>query len=95
MNTPQLGILMSAYYHQDWVELGMWETLDLYLSDSTGADIRQLALDLEVALRLQDEGELEHFISTSGGCIYLRDEPGGYRGFFEELARRVGASLAA
>ncbi|MFB9313348.1 contact-dependent growth inhibition system immunity protein [Nocardioides plantarum] len=91
MSFPQLEVLMSAYYHQDWVELGMWETLELYLHDSTGADAGALTLDLSRALGTLSEAEVKALLDSYYCAVSMEGEPGGYRGWLEEIARRVSA----
>jgi hypothetical protein len=94
MNTPALEHLMGAYFHQDFHDLygGVWQTLEAFVIDSPDEAAR---LPEEIALALSahsSDDALERYLDQLG-CEY-RPQPGdgGYRGWLEEIARRVSAS---
>ena len=94
MNTPALEHLMGAYFHQDFHDLygGAWQTLEAFAADSPDEATR---LPAEIAFVLSahsSDDALEGYLDELG-CEY-RPQPGegGYRGWLEEIARRVSAS---
>ena len=93
MDNPQLELLTGGYYHEDFdVYGGMWGALDLYLTQSTAADRQQLRHELETFLAGSDEAQAEALLDELHCAVYLDDEPGGYRGWLEEIYRRVSAA---
>lgn len=89
----QVGVLMGEYYGRHSVET-LWETLDLYLSDSTTSDIRALTSEITTVLSGFTEYDLETLlVSELGGDVVIREEPGGFRGWLDEVARRAAAHL--
>ena len=93
MQDSELHHLMGTYYHEDFETL--WDALDEYLGDDPPDDQRQLLRDIDEVLsnsRRTDE-ELGDFLQTLGSHVYLDDTTGGYRGWLEEIARRVRAHL--
>lgn len=96
MNLPQLDMLMGAYYHEDFdIYGGLFGALEQYLRDATSDDIAQLDQELKVVLRDKTEVQVEQLLDELTCAVYMGDEPGGYRGWLEEIARRVEAWLKA
>lgn len=97
MNTPNLAHLMGAYYHQDFdvYDGTLWGPLTAFVLDCARADLVALLSEIaDVLQRLPTEQELEDLLVSLNAEVYLAEEPGGYRGWLEEIARRVEASLA-
>lgn len=90
MDTPQLEQLLSTYYHEDFdIYGGMWGALNQYLVDSGPDDIAQLNSELDAVLRTYNEQEVEALLDSFDCAVYMGDDPGGYRGWLKELARRA------
>jgi hypothetical protein len=93
MKTPQLETLIGVYYHQDFESV--WGTLDAYLANSAAAERAELVDEIGgVLAALPRDAEVDSYLDSLGNCVDRSNEPGGYRGWLEEIARRVRAHLA-
>lgn len=92
MQDSELKHLMN-YYHEDFETL--WSGLEEYLIDEPSEDNRRLLVELDAVLTdpALTEAELEALLDAMGSCAYLDETPGGYRGWLEEIARRVRVHL--
>lgn len=96
MNTPNLAHLMGAYYHQDFdiYDGTIWGPLAAFIEDCAPTDLQALRAELaEVLQQFPGEPEIDNLLTSLNSEVYLADEPGGYRGWLEEIARRVDSSL--
>ena len=85
---------MGAYYHEDFdLHGGLWGALEQYLDDTPRDDIEALKRELDVVLSTLDETKVEALLSDLHCAVYMGDDPGGYRGWLEEIDRRVAAAL--
>jgi len=92
MKTPELATLIGAYYHQDFD--GLWPTLDAYLANSTDAERGSLVREIDELLQNHpDDVQVEQYLDALGNCADRSRAPGGYRGWLEEIARRVRTHL--
>ncbi|WP_323791852.1 contact-dependent growth inhibition system immunity protein [Nocardioides sp.] len=93
MEDSELQHLMGAYYHEDFETL--WSGLELYLQDDPPEDQRRLLAEISVVLAdtSRTDAEIGAFLHGLGCYALIDDEPGGYRGWLEEIARRVRAHL--
>lgn len=95
METPGLEYLVKAYLHQDFDLIGdVWANVDAFV-DGSPRLAAGLPREVEWVLQRYDsEEELDAFIHRLGSELSFSDEPGGYRGWLREIARRVQARLA-
>lgn len=93
MDDPELDHLMRCYYDEDFETL--WSGLEQYLADETPNYQRQLLAEIDPVLADQErsDAQLGELLHSLGCYALLDDEPGGYRGWLEEIARRVRAHL--
>ncbi|CAN5170318.1 hypothetical protein BH09ACT12_BH09ACT12_16070 [soil metagenome] len=92
MKTPELFTLISVYYHQDFDTV--WGTLDDYLARSTAEDRSGLVAEIDQVLAVYPTDlEVDRYLDELGNCADMSNSPGGYRGWLEEIARRVRAHL--
>lgn len=92
MTDSELQHFMGVYYGEDFETL--WSGLDEYLVDDPPEDQRQLLRELDDVLRVpRSEAELAALLWDLRCYVYLAETPGGYRGWLEEIARRVHAHL--
>jgi hypothetical protein len=93
MEDSELNHLMGTYYHEDFES--EWSGLAEYLADDPPEDQRQLLreIDLVLADTTRDDAELGVLLRSLGNHVNMSREPGGYRGWLEEIARRVRAHL--
>jgi len=92
MDYPQLEVLMGAYFHEDFdmYDGTLWGALNQFLKDSSVVENNVLLDDIERALTaMTHDAELDAYLEKLGSNVYRGDEPGGYRGWLEEIARRV------
>lgn len=90
----QLEFLMGAYLHEDYdIYGGLWEAVDRYLAETSDEDRTQLSHELEAALDGASEADVERLLNEMYCAVYMGDEPGGYKGWLEEISRRVSATL--
>ncbi|MAS54712.1 MAG: hypothetical protein CMJ44_08840 [Pimelobacter sp.] len=93
MKTPQLETLIGVYYHQDFETV--WGTLDDYLAHSAATERAELVDEIGgILVTLSNDAEIDRYLDSLGNCVDCSKEPGGYRGWLEEIARRVRAHLA-
>lgn len=93
----ELEHLMGAYFHEDFNDFGgLWGSLERYLDEDPREDQHQLIADIAVVLAdsSRTDEQLGDLLARLGSYVYLSDTPGGYRGWLEEIARRVRAHLA-
>ena len=95
--SPALWQFLGAYLHQDWPEVH--GTVEQALEDFISEDpALARGLPSEVAALLASEpseAELEQRMNDLGSCYVPAREEGGYRGWLEEISRRVRASTQA
>lgn len=89
MEDSELQHLMGAYYHEDFETL--WSGLEAYLHDDPPEDQRQLLAEISEVLAdtSRTDAELGALLHGLGSYALLDD----YRGWLEEIARRVRAHL--
>jgi hypothetical protein len=93
-STPAMWQFAGAYLHQDWPEESEdeWDALAAFIE---GEPDLATKLPTEIAWILDQhprEDELRRYIDEQGASFVPRPEDGGYRGWLEEIARRVTAS---
>ncbi|MBU1803233.1 contact-dependent growth inhibition system immunity protein [Nocardioides sp.] len=90
----ELTHFLSVYYGEDFET--WWSGLDQYLDDDPPEDQQELIQEIEHVLadRTRTDEQLGDLLESRGFYGYLSDTPGGYRGWLEEIARRVRAHLA-
>jgi hypothetical protein len=93
MNTPALGHLMGAYFHQDWDLDGLddRQTVEAFVRESPG-----VAADLpdeveHVLAQMSDEAQLEAYLEALG-CDVLPPD-GSYRTWLTQLAAYARKAL--
>lgn len=92
MESPELATLIGAYYHEDFDTV--WGALDEYLENSTPSERQRVVGEIDLVLAsAEGDAEVERFLDTLGNCVDRSKEPGGYRGWLEEIARRVRVHL--
>lgn len=92
MMTPDLEQLIDGYYHQDFTSV--WGALQMYVDRSTPEQLRGLITDIEHILAVYpDDGDVEAYLDRLDNNVDRSREPGGYRGWLEEIVRRVRAHL--
>ncbi len=68
--------------------------MNLFISQTSSEQRRALVDEIAAVAEQHDlRTTCRRFSTDLGSCVYLADEPGGYRGWLEEIARRVEASL--
>ena len=88
----ELTVLIEAYYHLDFDDV--WGSLDDYLANSTTEKRSALTAEIAVVLRThQEDVAVEYLLGELGNYVDRSGTPGGYRGWLEEIARRVRAHL--
>lgn len=90
MDRPQIETLMGAYYHEDFA--GIWESLDLYINDSSTEERGILANEIAALLDEMTDDELDAYLEKLGSNVYLGDDPAAYRTWLEDIARRVASA---
>lgn len=96
IETPALEHLMGAYFHQDWFSehRDEWENLNDFV-DGEQALVRRLPGEIELVLsEFSSDEQIKDFLLELGSCYTTRNDPGGYREWLWEIARRVQARLA-
>jgi hypothetical protein len=93
METPALGHLMGAYFHQDWDLDGLddHQTVDAFVRESPG-----LAGDLpgevdHVLRQMPDEAQVQAYLEALGCDI--RPPDGSYRTWLTQLAAYAREAL--
>ena len=91
MDHPTLETLMAAYYHQDWPDQGgIWGTLDLYRSHVDQAECEALRLEIaDVLETFANDSDVGDYLERLGSYVLRDSESGGYRGWLEEISRRI------
>jgi|GEM_PF-2824152 len=92
--SSELTHFLSVYYGEDFET--WWSGLEQYLVDDPPADQRVLVREIVHVLAdtSRTDEQLGDLLERHGFYGYLSDTPGGYRGWLEEVARRVRAHLA-
>ena len=96
MQTPSLEHLMSAYFHQDWYEEhgDEWANLQDFVEGEPELAPR-LPIEIEQVLaHLPTDDRVDAYLRSLGSYYTTTPEEGGYRGFLQEIARRVQTALA-
>jgi CdiI immunity protein len=93
-STPAMWQFAGAYLHQDWPEESAdeWAALDAFMDGEPELAAR---LPTEIAWILdhhRSEDELRRYVDEQGASFVPGPEDGGYRGWLQEIARRVSAS---
>jgi hypothetical protein len=86
MNTPALGHLMGAYFHQDWDLDGLddRQTVEAFVRESPGlADALPGEVD-QVLTHMPDEAQVEAYLEELG-CDVLPPD-GSFRTWLTQLA---------
>lgn len=89
-----LGVLFSAYLHQDWKEMhgDAWGAVNKFRSLESPEDVKRAADQVHALLEHDyDEGQLDEITGQLGSYYY---PPGGgwtYRGWLTELERFLRA----
>lgn len=92
MQTPALKTLISVYYHEDFESI--WGAFDDYMARSTEDERDRLVAEIgQVLGTIRDDSDIDQFLDTLGNSADMSATPGGYRGWLEEIARRVRAHL--
>lgn len=95
MNTPSLDEFTGAYLHQDF-QLDYedeWAALDRYVADAPD-DARRLPAEItEVLATFDSEAATEAYLDGMAIQYWADPATGGYRGWLQEVARRVEAAL--
>lgn len=89
MDTPRLGTLMGAYFHEDWVDDGDEEdTVQLFLGEQPGSVEIVPEID-KLLTAMPDEEDVARYVLGLGACYVPGAEEGGYRGWLVSIAARA------
>lgn len=89
MDTPRLGTLMGAYFHEDWVDDGDEDsTVRLFLGEQPGSVEIVREID-QVLTAMPNEEDVERYVLGLGACYVPGPDEGGYRGWLASIAAQA------